>query len=132
MEYLYKCEKCGKIYSTYDEASNCEDSHKMLDSFEWCSELEETAVYGEGSVIPDEIILKSRGDANEACFGMYKLAYIVSKETVTMLAAKHEARKEKDRKWLEKLEEEKRKKESEDERAACSNSSGTDDAVTGR
>ena len=134
MQYLYKCEKCGKVFDSYDEGEKHEKSHKPIDLYEWDDDLNDyTAEWSEDDIIPNVIVLKNKGDAEDenTKFGLYKLERLLNDAEVETI---NEARKERLRKrdeWFRKWEEE-RKKEIEDERAACCNSSGTDDTVTGQ
>ena len=106
MEYLYKCEKCGKIFDSYDEASNCEDSHLDIDLRDWSEDLHKnTAVYHEGDVIPHEIVLKSYGELDgekSVYFGLYRRVSMLSADIIEMIGKEHNDRIEKSRLWWEK------------------------------
>jgi hypothetical protein len=63
MKNLYVCEKCGKVFSEYDEAWACERSHETVDRiYSW--ELPQntdlqTEFYAEGESIPEYVVLKA-------------------------------------------------------------------------
>lgn len=63
MKSLYVCEKCGKVFSEYDEAWACERSHETVDQiYSW--ELPQntdlqTEFYAEGESVPEYVVLKA-------------------------------------------------------------------------
>ena len=63
MKELYVCEKCGKVFSEYDEAWACERSHETVDQiYSW--ELPQdtdmkTEFYAEGESSPEYVVLKA-------------------------------------------------------------------------
>lgn len=63
MKNLYVCEKCGKMFSEYDDAWACERSHATVDQiYSW--DLPQNAdlpteFYAEGESIPEYVVLKS-------------------------------------------------------------------------
>ena len=63
MKNLYVCEKCGKVFSEYDEAWACERSHETVDQiYSW--ELPQntdlqTEFYAEGESVPEYVVLKA-------------------------------------------------------------------------
>ena len=63
MKNLYVCEKCGKVFSEYDEAWACERSHATVDQiYSW--ELPQntdlqTEFYAEGESVPEYVVLKA-------------------------------------------------------------------------
>ena len=63
MKNLYVCEKCGKVFSEYDDAWACERSHVTVDQiYSW--DLPQNAnlpteFYAEGESIPEYVVLKS-------------------------------------------------------------------------
>ena len=63
MKELYLCEKCGKVFSEYDEACACERSHATVDQiYSW--ELPQdtdmkTEFYAEGESSPEYVVLKA-------------------------------------------------------------------------
>ena len=63
MKNLYVCEKCGKVFSEYDEAWACERSHATVDqlySWDFPSEtVMPTEFYAEGESIPEYIVMKA-------------------------------------------------------------------------
>ena len=63
MKNLYVCEKCGKVFSEYDEAWACERSHATVDqlySWDFPSEtVMPTEFYAEGESVPEYIVMKS-------------------------------------------------------------------------
>lgn len=69
MKNLYVCEKCGKTFTDYDEAWNCEYSHCDVDTlYPW--ELPQNSnlpltVYEEGAPYPKYIILKGEVKGND-------------------------------------------------------------------
>ena len=62
MKNLYVCEKCGKVFSDYDEAWACERSHATVDqlySWDFPSEtVMPTEFYAEGEIVPECIVMK--------------------------------------------------------------------------
>ena len=63
MKNLYVCEKCGKVFSEYDEAWACERSHATVDqiySWDFPSDgFMPTEFYAEGESVPEYIVMKS-------------------------------------------------------------------------
>lgn len=63
MKNLYVCEKCGKVFSEYDEAWACEHSHATVDQiYSWDLPRNtnlQTEFYAEGESIPEYIVMKS-------------------------------------------------------------------------
>ena len=63
MKELYVCEKCGKVFSEYDEAWACERSHETVyQIYSW--ELPQntdlqTEFYAEGESVPEYVVLKA-------------------------------------------------------------------------
>ena len=63
MKELYLCEKCGKVFSDYDEAWACERSHATVDLiYSW--ELPQNAslqteFYAEGDSVPEYVVMKT-------------------------------------------------------------------------
>ena len=63
MKNLYVCEKCGKVFSEYDEAWACERSHITLDQvFSWDlpngSDMQ-VDFYQDGESLPEYIVMKA-------------------------------------------------------------------------
>lgn len=63
MKNLYVCEKCGKVFSEYDEAWACERSHSSVDQiYSWdfpSDEYMSTEFFAEGESVPEYIVMKS-------------------------------------------------------------------------
>lgn len=63
MKNLYVCEKCGKVFSEYDDAWACERSHATVDQiYSW--DLPQNAdlpteFYSEGESVPEYVVLKA-------------------------------------------------------------------------
>jgi len=57
MKYLYVCEKCGKTFSSYEEAANCENSHPYFSGV-YKSEYD-------NSILPKIVKIKFEKDDNE-------------------------------------------------------------------
>ena len=62
---LYKCEKCGKVFTDYDEANNCEMSHLQIDWWK-SQDLNDKDSFADGyshkGRLPREIRVFSRED----------------------------------------------------------------------
>lgn len=63
MKNLYVCEKCGKVFSEYDDAWACERSHATVDQiYSWDFPSDgymPTEFYAEGESIPEYLVVKS-------------------------------------------------------------------------
>lgn len=63
MKQLYVCEKCGKVFSDFDEAWACERRHATVDliySWELTQNANlQTEFYAEGESVPEYIVMKS-------------------------------------------------------------------------
>ena len=63
MKNLYVCEKCGKVFSEYDEAWACERSHATVDQiYSWdlpSDENMQTEFYAQGESTPEYIVFKA-------------------------------------------------------------------------
>ena len=74
MKKMYVCEKCGKMFDSYNEAWRCEDSH--ITSFD-VTKTDYT--YKEGCTLPETIIISSQewnSDTNEYDYTFYKASKI--------------------------------------------------------
>ncbi|MBR6982165.1 MAG: hypothetical protein IKH75_01305 [Ruminococcus sp.] len=134
MQYMYKCEKCGKVFDSYDECEKHEKSHQPIDLYEWDDDLNtHTARWSESDILPYEIVLKNKGDAENGNtqFGLYRLDRMLTCEEISEINAARKERIRKRDEWIEKWNEEKRQKELEDAKAAYNDSSRSDDSVTG-
>lgn len=63
MKNLYVCEKCGKVFSEYDDAWACERSHATVDQiYSWDLPQDtdlKTEFYAEGESVPEYVVLKT-------------------------------------------------------------------------
>lgn len=63
MKNLYVCEYCGKTYTDYDEAWNCERNHvsvEMLNSWDLPSMSDmQTSFYTNGEQLPEYVVFKA-------------------------------------------------------------------------
>ena len=72
MKNLYVCEKCGKVFSEYDDAWACERRHVTVDQiYSW--ELPQdtdlkTEFYAEGESSPEYVVLKAAEMDNDGLF----------------------------------------------------------------
>lgn len=84
MKNLYVCEKCGKVYSEYDDAWACERSHATVDQiYSW--DLPQNAdlpteFYAEGESAPEYVVLKA---AEMDSDGFFKQATMPNGNNVT-------------------------------------------------
>ena len=63
MKNLYVCEYCGKTYTDYDEAWNCERNHvsvEMLGSWDLPKDADmRTSFYTNGEQLPEYVVFKA-------------------------------------------------------------------------
>ena len=79
MTYMYRCDKCGKMFSDYDECAKHEQDHWILDRWsELDGILDSMTEYKEGQEEPNIIHVKftrwnSEKGENETRCGKFKL-----------------------------------------------------------
>lgn len=59
MKHLYQCDKCGKTWDEYYQATGCENSHLDLNPWSIRDELGDLIVYKEGSNVPSEFVVRT-------------------------------------------------------------------------
>lgn len=111
MKNLYKCEKCGKLHESWDEANKCEDMHLDLDANS-IGEFREKIVYAEGRQLPKEFMIRSiipsklnpeTGNYEDGLpfYGVYVLKSVLSKAEAEALNAERLAKEQAERvEWM--------------------------------
>ena len=79
MTYMYKCDKCGKMFNDFDECAQHEQSHWTLDRWnDWNGTLDGMTEYKEGQEEPTVIHVvftrwnSEKGEYEKRC-GKFKL-----------------------------------------------------------
>ena len=125
MKSMYQCEKCGKLFDSWNGANDCEDSHLDLDFNSMWNELRDRTKYAEGGVLPSEFVVRAEYnqkfvngeyvDPSELpVYGLYVLKRVLSNtESVKLNAARLELKEKErleseefDRRWKERKERE--------------------------
>ena len=97
MEYLYKCEKCGKVYTNENEAWKCEDGHAQIDNWNrYMPYLASFTKWKTGNVLPSIIALASdklftAEGTEEPHYGLYELKRELTKDEMAELEQKFKA-----------------------------------------
>lgn len=77
MKNLYVCEYCGKTYTDYDEAWNCERNHvsvEMLGSWDLPKDADmQTCFYTNGEQLPEYVVFKANMRAADGNWEMMDL-----------------------------------------------------------
>jgi len=108
---LYKCEKCGKLFESWDNANECEKKHLRLDPYSVEGEFEDKVQYDEGRQLPTRFMIRSEPPRiwnPETCdseygipfYGVYKLERVIPKaEAEELNAARLEKKRREDEEW---------------------------------
>lgn len=132
MRSMYQCEKCGKMFENYTDASNCENSHievSILEQYQLMDYNDMPAVYAPGEKLPEYVYVKytlrdsdgnriTRGDYDNDKRGVWMYQRVKATkqqlEDFAKLADSTERKDDKDslemKEWREKREREKAEK----------------------